>query len=200
MLAVSWLVPLLFWNQKIGRCWNDNSKSSVCLICSAILPIGRKFAQHHIGHQIHMPAVLLLELTSNQRIVAEARDFVGVSDWINIHAVLGQRFGDATLKRVPKQRTRSDENHLPRLRELLAQFNQLIFNLMRKSKFTARHSRARLRILSGSASANLFQNLRHHFPLRLRPLRPFAVQTHAHLPASMPPPPMTSMVCTLAFS
>jgi hypothetical protein len=87
-----------------------------------------------------MPAVLLFKLTPNHRLVTQPRYFLGIGDRVDVHAVLRQRLGNPALRRVPEQRTGTDQDQAPRLSELTAQFNQPVFDLLRMFEFASRHS------------------------------------------------------------
>jgi hypothetical protein len=58
--------------------------------------------------------MLLFKIAADERFVAEAGDFFRVGNWINIHAALVQRFGDAALKRMPEEGAGPDENQAGR--------------------------------------------------------------------------------------
>ena len=80
MFPISRFIALPLGNQKVHHGGNHDGKAPILPARGPLFPIRRDFAQHQFRHQIHMPAVLLLELTSNQRIVAQAGDLIRVRD------------------------------------------------------------------------------------------------------------------------
>ena len=105
MSAVAWFITLSLWYHEIGGGRDCDFQLAVIFPPCAVFPARGELPKRQFGHQVHVPAVFLLEFASDERVVAQACDFVGIGNRVNVHTVLGQWYGDAALKSVPEQRT-----------------------------------------------------------------------------------------------
>src|ERR1051325_7400151 len=103
MRSIASFVALQLWNEKIGRGGNDDFQQAIGLARSASFPIGRKFPQDRLRHQVYVPAVSALKLTSDEGVITQAGYLIGLGDGVHIHAVLRQCLGNISLKRMPEE-------------------------------------------------------------------------------------------------
>jgi hypothetical protein len=92
--------------------------------------------------------MLLFELATDEGLVTQPRQFVGLSHRVGIHDVFGQSRFDAFLARRPKKRCRVNQNHGSGLMQLLPPNLEPAVHLMRMSKLAARHEKRTLQILN----------------------------------------------------
>src|SRR5947199_6958361 len=78
MSAVAWFITLSLWYHEIGGGRDCDFQLAVIFPPCAVFPARGELPKRQFGHQVHVPAVFLLEFASDERVVAQACDFVGI--------------------------------------------------------------------------------------------------------------------------